>query len=105
MAQEIQSQEMSTQFHQYVRHLIECPDGHTREKLQAIEAQIRGEIGEYNPNVLEDPITHQRRLELSYVQGYLKGPGPAAIDIEYDQQEVAQHQAETKPKQRRGKRQ
>lgn len=93
--------EMSTQFHQYVRHLVECPDGNLTQNLQDIAAQIESEIGPYDPDVLEDPVTHQRRLELNYVQGYLAGPGSAVCDIDFSQQAIEAHQAATKPKQRR----
>jgi hypothetical protein len=93
--------EMSTQFHQYVRHLVDCPDGNLNANLQAIADQIKSEIGEYDPDVLEDPVTHQRRLELNYVQGYLTGPGASYSDIDYSQQVIEAHQAATKPKQRR----
>lgn len=98
---DMQKGAMSTQFHQYVRHLVECPDGNLNAKLQEIADQIEGEIGEYNPDILEDAVTHQRRLELNYVQGYLTGPGASYSDIDYSQQAIEAQQAATKPKQRR----
>lgn len=105
MSADIKRQEMSTQLHEYVRHIVDCPDGHTRERLEAIANQIESEIGEYNPDILEDPVTHQRRLELSYVRGYLAGPGPGAIDINYDRQAEERHAAESAPKPRKKGRQ
>jgi hypothetical protein len=98
MAQELRAPEaskvgMDANFHNYVRHLVECGDndGQLTAKLTKMRDDLAAQIPEHVPGTFESDLIFQHRCELEYLNGYLEGPGAATVDIMHDRHEEKKH--------------